>query len=152
MVSLVGRKQTPSLPLFPMTIERARELVKAYGFDIPIKSRPRFCPPRRSCPTCKGKRAKGHGPYPEVGGDFLGPPHFPRGMAGELKVRELEAARAMLEPEFGELARQVEELKAKREALLNGQKWPKAAVVSPRPSGGAGAQPPTSQERRASQG
>ena len=77
-----------------MTIEEARELVKAYGFDTPIKFWLRFCPPRRNCPTCKGKRSKGHGPYPEVGGEFLGPPYFARGMDGELKAREHRAARS----------------------------------------------------------
>jgi hypothetical protein len=127
-----AKRPSSSLPLFPVSDERARELVRTYGLDNEIYPRPRFCPPRRNCPTCTGKRARGHGPYYQANGVYLG---------SEENVRELKAARALLAPEF-------EELERRREAILNPQK---AASAGSRPTlaGGAGAATPTTQERKA---
>ena len=125
------RKKTPtSLPLFVKpTRERALELVARHGIDYPIGWRRKFC----AGVCCKGKKSMGHGPYAYTSrGGHLG---------GQEQARELEAARVMFAPEL-------ERARAAVAAILGPQKTSsRAATRGPR--GGAGANTPTTRERKA---
>lgn len=70
------------LPLLAMTEERARELVGLYGLAARPIQRRRYC--QGAC--CRGKRARGHGPYWYLNRRYIGSDEALQRMTPEIEA------------------------------------------------------------------